>query len=246
MQGRIALVTGGTRGLGAAVTRRLVADGVHVAAVYANDDATAHDFAAQVAGHGSVSVHRCDIADDEACKALAADIAERHGGVDYLVNNAGLLVEERVDRLDVDTWQQALAVNLSGAFYLSQAVWAHMAGQQFGRIVNVSSVTAFMGNPREAAYGAAKAGLHGLTRSLALAGARRGITVNCVVPGVYATDMTAGMSVESQDAIKAMIPVGRHGRPEELAHTVRHLLDDLAGYLTGAIIVVDGGLSMGS
>ena len=246
MRGRVALVTGGTRGLGAAITQRLAADGLHVAAVYASDDARAEIFANEAAAIGSVSVHRCDISENASCVDLVGEITQQFGGIDYLVNNAGLLVEERIDRIGADTWDRALAVNLSGSFFLAQAVWQHMVAQQFGRIVNISSVTAFMGNPREAAYGAAKAGLHGLTRSLALAGARRGITVNCVVPGVYATDMTAAMSEKEQEAIKAMIPIGRHGRPEELAHTVRHLLDDLAGYLTGAVLVIDGGLSMGS
>lgn len=254
--GRVALVTGGTRGIGAAVTRRLAADGIRVAAVYARDDQRAAQLvaeltstdadAAPVAPVAPVSAYRCDISDQVACRDLVRRVVCEHGSLDYLVNNAGLLEERRVDRTEPADWHRALEVNLSGPFFCAQAAWEHMAARGFGRIVNVSSVTAFMGNPREAAYGAAKAGLVGLTRSLARAGARRGITVNCVVPGVFATDMTASMSERDQEVILGMIPLGRPGRPEEMAHAIRFLLDDQAGYVTGAVLVVDGGLSMGS
>jgi NAD(P)-dependent dehydrogenase (short-subunit alcohol dehydrogenase family) len=259
--GRVALVTGGTRGIGAAVTRRLAADGIRVAAVYARDDRRAAQLVAELTTTGDaapdapdapaapvapVSAYRCDISDQAACRDLVRRVVCEHGSLDYLVNNAGLLEERRVDRTEPADWHRALGVNLSGPFFLAQAAWEHMAAQGFGRIVNVSSVTAFMGNPREAAYGAAKAGLVGLTRSLARAGARRGITVNCVVPGVFATDMTASMSERDQEVIRGMIPLGRPGRPEEMAHAIRFLLDDQAGYVTGAVLVVDGGLSMGS
>ncbi len=258
--GRVALVTGGTRGIGAAVTRRLAADGIRVAAVYARDDQQAAQLVAELTTTDAapispvapivpvapVSAYRCDISDQAACRDLVRRVVGEHGGLDYLVNNAGLLEERRVDRTEPADWHRALDVNLSGPFFLAQAAWEHMAARGFGRIVNVSSVTAFMGNPREAAYGAAKAGLVGLTRSLARAGARRGITVNCVVPGVFATDMTASMSELDQEVILGMIPLGRPGRPEEMAHAIRFLLDDQAGYVTGAVLVVDGGLSMGS
>jgi len=245
---RVALVTGGTRGIGAAVTRLLATEGIRVAAVYARDDQRAAQLVAELsaADAAPVAAYRCDIADQAACLDLVKRVVSEHGSLDYLVNNAGLLEEQRVDRIEPADWHRALEVNLSGPFYLAQAAWEHMVGRGFGRIVNVSSVTAFTGNPKEAAYGAAKAGLLGLTRSLALAGARRGITVNCVVPGVFATDMTAAMSERDRELILRMIPVGRHGRPEELAHAVRFLLDDQAGYVTGAVLVVDGGLSMGS
>ena len=245
--GRVALVTGGTRGIGAAVTRQLAADGIRVAAVYARDDDRAAQLIAELSTAAApVSAYRCDISDQAACRDLVKRVISEHDSLDYLVNNAGLLEERRVVQTEPDDWHRALEVNLSGPFYLAQAVWEHMVARGFGRVVNVSSVTAFMGNPREAAYGAAKAGLLGLTRSLALAGARRGITVNCVVPGVFATDMTASMSERDQEAILGMIPLGRHGRPDELAHAIRFLLDDRSGYITGAVLVVDGGLSMGT
>jgi acetoacetyl-CoA reductase/3-oxoacyl-[acyl-carrier protein] reductase len=249
--GRVALVTGGTRGIGAAVTRRLAADGIRVAAVYARDDQRAAQLVAELTSTDAapvapVGAYRCDISDQAACRDLVRRVVGEHGRLDYLVNNAGLLEERRVEQTEPADWHRALEVNLSGPFFCAQAAWEHMAARAFGRIVNVGSVTAFMGNPREAAYGAAKAGLVGLTRSLARAGARRGITVNCVVPGVFATDMTASMSERDQELILGMIPLGRPGRPEEMAHAIRFLLDDQAGYVTGAVLVVDGGLSMGS
>jgi acetoacetyl-CoA reductase/3-oxoacyl-[acyl-carrier protein] reductase len=148
--------------------------------------------------------------------------------------------------MTVGQWEQALRVNLSAPFHLAQAVIGPMSEQGFGRIVNIGSVTAAMGNPVEAGYGAAKAGLLGLTRSLARAVARKGITVNLVVPGVFETEMTASMRPEARQAIVAMIPLGRHGDPRELAHAVRFLLSDEAGYITGSVVTVDGGLSMGA
>jgi acetoacetyl-CoA reductase/3-oxoacyl-[acyl-carrier protein] reductase len=145
-----------------------------------------------------------------------------------------------------EEWDRAIAVNLSGPFHLSQAVLLPMVEQRFGRIVLVGSVTAVMGHTAQAGYVAAKAGLLGLARSLAHAGARNGVTVNVVVPGAFETDMVRAMRPDAQEAIKARIPMGRRGEPEELAHAVLFLLDDGAGYVTGSVVTVDGGLSMGA
>jgi NAD(P)-dependent dehydrogenase (short-subunit alcohol dehydrogenase family) len=145
----------------------------------------------------------------------------------------------------VAAWDRVVNVNLSAAFHLCRSVIPPMREAGFGRIVNVSSVTAVMGSPSEAAYGAAKSGLHGLTRSLARETARDGITVNCVVPGVFETEMTLSMPERTQLAVLRMIPVGRRGDPDELARAVTFLLDDDAGYVTGSVLTVDGGLSMG-
>ena len=244
--GRVSIVTGGTRGIGAAITTRLVREGAHVAAVYASNTEAAEALAAELGdGPGSVSLHQADIGDPDACRELVAVVLEDHGRVDHLVNNAGLLVENRARNMTLDEWDTAIRVNLSAPFFLTQAVLGPMIEQGFGRIVNVSSVTALMGSPVEAGYGAAKAGLFGLSRSLAREVARRGITVNTIVPGVFETDMTNSMPPESQEAIRAMIPLGRRGDPAELAHGVAFLLDDRAGYVTGSVVTVDGGLSMG-
>lgn len=243
---RVGIVTGGTRGIGAAVTRRLAADGVHVCAVYNSAHAAAESLQAELtASNQSISVHAGDVGDRDFCRTLVDDVRARHGRLDYLVNNAGLLVENSAARMSEQEWDLAVRVNLSGPFHLAQAALAHMIEDGFGRIVNIGSVTALMGSPVEVGYGAAKAGLIGLTRSLARSVARKGITVNLVVPGVYDTDMTRAMRPEAQEAIRAMIPVGRRGDPSELAHAVAFLLDDRAGYITGSVVTADGGLSMG-
>jgi NAD(P)-dependent dehydrogenase (short-subunit alcohol dehydrogenase family) len=244
--GQVAIVTGGTRGIGAAITSRLLAAGAHVVVVYGSDEATAARFADSVAGlAGGLTVLKADIGDPTECHRIVALTLEQHGRLDHLVNNAGVLIENSVRKMTVDEWDLAISVNLSASFHLAQAAFEPMTAQGFGRIVNVSSVTAAMGNAVEAGYAAAKAGLHGLTRSLARAGARKGITVNVVVPGIFETDMTNAMDPAAQEAIKGMIPLGRRGLPSELAHAVMFLLDERAAYVTGAVITVDGGISMG-
>lgn len=247
MTERVAIVTGGTRGIGAAITGLVAADGTHVAAVYAGHHDAARELAGRLAAAGgSVSVHPGDVGDPEFCRALVARLVADRGRVDYLVSNAGLLIENSVRRMTGQEWDAALRVNLSAPFYLAQAVIGPMTELGSGRIVNIGSAAAAMGNPVEVGYGAAKAGLLGLTRSLARAVARKGITVNLVVPGVFETEMTSSMRPEAQEAIRAMIPLGRRGDPRELACAVRFLLSDEASYITGSVVTVDGGLSMGA
>ena len=247
MTERVAIVTGGTRGIGAAISELLAADGTHVAAVYAGNHDAAHELAGRLtAAGGSVSVHPGDVGDPKFCQRLVAELVAERRRLDYLVSNAGLLIESSIWKMTKDQWDEALRVNLSAPFHLAQAAIKPMAEQGHGRIVNIGSVTAAMGNPVEAGYGAAKAGLLGLTRSLARAVARKGITVNLVVPGVFETEMTSSMRPEAQEAIRAMIPLGRRGDPRELACAVRFLLADEASYITGSVVTVDGGLSMGA
>jgi NAD(P)-dependent dehydrogenase (short-subunit alcohol dehydrogenase family) len=242
---RVAVVTGGTRGLGAAVTTRLARDGVIVAAAYRNDEDAARDLTATLDPPQGLSTHRVDVSDPDQCERLIGEVLARHGRLDHLVNNAGTLTERRLNDLSHEAWDETLRTNLSSAFYLSRTAIVPMREARFGRIVNIGSVTAAMGSAFQIDYGAAKAGMVGLTRSLARATARRGITVNCVIPGGFATDFLDDLTLTDGAAIEASVPVGRYGRPAELAHIVAMLLADDAGYVTGSSIVVDGGLSMG-
>jgi NAD(P)-dependent dehydrogenase (short-subunit alcohol dehydrogenase family) len=243
---RVALVTGGTRGIGRAITDRLTRSGITVAAVFARDVAAADEVRDDAARCGAtVTLHQADVGQPTSCQTLVAEVLDRHGRLDYLVNNAGMVTEQRLGDVSAEDWHRQLAVNLSAAFFLSQAVLPHMAERRFGRVVNIGSITALMGSPVQIAYSAAKGGIVGLTRSTARAVARKGVTVNCVIPGSFDTDMSAELAYTDRDTVTSMIPIGRWGRPEELAHAVTYLLDDLASYVTGAVLTVDGGMSMG-
>jgi NAD(P)-dependent dehydrogenase (short-subunit alcohol dehydrogenase family) len=242
---RVALVTGGTRGLGAAMSSRLAASGVTVAVAYLEDAAAAERFVAQHGAARTMTTHRIDLTEPESCRQLVADVLAIHGRIDYLINNAGSLHEHRLADLSAQEWDDTLRINLSAAFHLSQAAIVPMRAARFGRIVNVGSVTGVMGSPFQIDYAAAKAGLIGLTRSLARSVARAGVTVNCVLPGGFSTDLLSELTLTDAMAIERSVPVGRFGRPEELAHVVASLVHDDAAYVTGAVIAVDGGLAMG-
>jgi NAD(P)-dependent dehydrogenase (short-subunit alcohol dehydrogenase family) len=244
---RVALVTGGTRGIGRAITTRLAAEGVTVASVFTHDDQSADRLRTEITESGGrVTMHQIDIGEQESCERLVAEVVEQHGRLDFLVNNAGVLVEQRLADVTVDDWQRQLAVNLSGAFFLTQAAVVPMIAQRFGRIVNVGSVTAAMGSPVQVAYAAAKAGLIGLSRSVARSVARKGITVNCVIPGSIETDMSDSLKYTQKDLVTELIPMGRWGTTNELAHAVLFLLDERSSYITGSVLTVDGGMSMGA
>jgi acetoacetyl-CoA reductase/3-oxoacyl-[acyl-carrier protein] reductase len=244
--GRVAIVTGGTRGIGSAITERLNADGVRVVAAFRSDAASAKTLTDRVPRPELLSTYQLDVTEQAACSQMVEQVLAEHGRVDYLINNAGALVERSVKDITPADWQETLTLNLSASFYLAQSVLDPMRGQGFGRIVNIGSASAFMGSAFQIDYAAAKAGMVGLTRSLARSVARRGITVNCVVPGGFETELLNDMTMTSRALIEGMIPIGRYGHPGELAHIVASLVHDDASYVTGAVVVVDGGLTMGS
>jgi acetoacetyl-CoA reductase/3-oxoacyl-[acyl-carrier protein] reductase len=217
-----------------------------VAAAFTRDAAAADQLRdrCQRSG-GQVSLHQADVADPDACGGLVNEVLARYGRLDYLVSNAGAVFEQRYGDVTAADWQRHIAVNLSAAFFLTQAALPPMVDQGFGRVVNVGSVTALMGSPVQIPYGAAKAGLIGLTRSVARAVARKGITVNCVIPGSIDTDLAQTLRHTNRDRITELIPAGRWGSAAEVAYAITFLLDDQASYITGAVLTVDGGMSMG-
>jgi acetoacetyl-CoA reductase len=244
-KGRVALVTGGTRGIGAAITEMLAASGAAVAAGYNRGKESAEKFQKQMADKGAtVSIHQGRVDDADDCNRVTKEVMDRFGRVDFLVNNAGITVDKTVRKMTVDDWHQVLNVNLSGAFQMTKAVLEHMIERGSGRIVNISSVIGETGNIGQANYAASKAGLFGFTKSLAREMAQRGITVNCVAPGFIETEMVAAIPEATLAKVVEKIPQRRLGRPEEVARVVRFLLEDDSSYITGAEYSINGGLDM--
>jgi acetoacetyl-CoA reductase len=242
LNGQVALVTGGSRGIGRAICQHLLDQGASVAAGYSRDHDAANELASSAPGR--VTVHQGNIGSVEDCQRVVAEVREQHGHVDILVNNAGITSDRTVRKMASDDWDRVITVNLNGAFYMSRAVLEPMLEAGYGRIVNISSVIGETGNIGQANYAAAKSGLFGLTKTLALETARRGITVNCVAPGFIATEMVTAVPEEALAKVVAEIPVGRLGEPEEVARVVEFLVDRDAGYITGTVVSVNGGLNM--
>ena len=256
---RVALVTGGTRGIGAAICRQLAAAGADIAAGYWRDRESAEKFLASMQADypgRRITVHEGNIGAAEDCRRVLSEVIDRHGRLDILVNNAGITIDRTVAKMTDDDWQKVIAVNLSGAFFMAQAAVEHMISRGTGRIINVSSVIGETGNIGQVNYAASKSGLFGLTKSLAkeaiiqLNRAQRpvgdgiGLTVNAVTPGFIATDMLATIPDKVLDRIRGQIPVGRLGKPEEIARVVCFLAADQSAYITGQIWAVNGGLDM--
>jgi NAD(P)-dependent dehydrogenase (short-subunit alcohol dehydrogenase family) len=259
VRGRVALVTGGTRGIGAAICRELAGQGAPVAAGYWRGREGAEKFLASMEADfpgQRITVHEGNIGHGDDCRRVLHEVIEQHGRLDILVNNAGITIDKTVAKMADEDWQKVIAVNLSGAFYMAQAAVEHMIERGTGRIVNVSSVIGETGNIGQVNYAASKSGLFGLTKSLAreaifqLNRAQRpvgdgiGLTVNAVTPGFIATDMLATIPDKVLEKIRAQIPVGRLGAPEEIARVVAFLAADESAYITGQIWAVNGGLDM--
>jgi len=256
---RVALVTGGTRGIGAAICSYLAARGADIAAGFWRDHEHADKFLASMTDdypERRITVHEGNIGQADDCRRVLREVIGQHGRVDILVNNAGITIDRTVAKMTDDDWQKVIAVNLSGAFFMAQAAVEHMIERGTGRIINVSSVIGETGNIGQANYAASKSGLFGLTKSLAkeaifqLTRAERppgdgiGLTVNAVTPGFIATDMLATIPDKVLDKIRSQIPVGRLGKPEEIARVIGFLAADDSSYITGQIWAVNGGLDM--
>lgn len=235
---QIALVTGATRGIGAAIAHELQARGCKVIGT-----ATTAEGAEKISATGIQGVV-LNVTDGSAVDGLIDSIVKQHGGLHIVVNNAGITRDMLAMRLKDDDWDAVMDTNLKAVFRVSRAVIRPMMKQRYGRIVNITSVVGAMGNPGQANYAAAKAGVAGMTRALARELGSRNITVNCVAPGFIETDMTAGLPEEQQKALLAQIPLGHLGKPADIAHAVAYLASPPAGYITGQEIHVNGGMLM--
>jgi 3-oxoacyl-[acyl-carrier protein] reductase len=242
-EGQVALVTGASRGIGAAIALELAQRGLKVFGTATTDDGAARITAA-LSAHPGCKGAKLDVNDAAAAEALIDAIVKEQGGLQVLVNNAGITRDMLAMRLKDDDWDAVLDTNLKAVFRMSRAVMRTMMKQRYGRIISITSVVGASGNPGQANYAAAKAGVAGMTRALARELGSRGITVNCVAPGFIETDMTATLPEEQQKALLSQIPLGHLGKPGDIAHAVAWLASPQAGYVTGQEIHVNGGMYM--
>jgi 3-oxoacyl-[acyl-carrier protein] reductase len=242
-EGQIALVTGASRGIGAAIALELAQRGLKVIGTATTDDGAARIGLALAAFPGCVGKN-LNVNDAAAAEVLIDGIIKEHGGLQVLVNNAGITRDMLAMRLKDDDWDAVLDTNLKAVFRMSRAVMRTMMKQRYGRIINITSVVGASGNAGQANYAAAKAGVAGMTRALARELGSRNITVNCIAPGFIETDMTAGLSEDQQKALLAQIPLGHLGKPQDIAHAVAFVASPQAAYITGQELHVNGGMYM--
>ena len=242
-KGQIALVTGASRGIGAAIALELAKQGLLVVGTATTDEGAAR-ISAALAAYAGCRGANLNVNDAGAGEALIDEIVKSQGGLHVLVNNAGITRDTLAMRMKDDDWDAVLDTNLKAVFRMSRAAIRPMMKQRYGRIISITSVVGASGNPGQANYAAAKAGVAGMTRALARELGSRNITVNCVAPGFIATDMTAALPEAQHQALMAQIPLGKLGLPEDIAHAVSYLASPLAAYVTGQELHVNGGMHM--
>jgi acetoacetyl-CoA reductase len=245
LQGKTALVTGGTGGIGSAICKKLAAAGAKVVATYIGDEAAAKDWQARMAADGvDALIVPCDVANFDDCKAMADKLNAEAGGVDILINNAGITKDATFRKMSADSWNAVLTVNLDSVFNVTKQFVDGMMTKGWGRVINISSINGQKGQFGQTNYSAAKAGMHGFTMALAQETAKKGVTVNSVSPGYIGTEMVMAVPEEVRNQIVAQIPVGRLGKPDEIAALVTFLASDDAAFITGANIAANGGQHM--
>ncbi len=242
---RVALVTGGTKGIGRAICMHLSEHGAQVACGYGHDQKAAESYQRECAEKGyQGNVYQCDVTEPKQIFALVERVVKDLGRIDILVNNAGVTSDKTVLKMEIDEWHKVMRTNLSGCFYLCKAVLPHMLQQKYGRIINISSVIGLSGNIGQANYASAKAGMFGFTKTLALETARKGVTVNAVAPGFVKTEMTDKIPPDVIEKILEHIPMRRFADPHEISRVVVFLAQEDSGYITGQIYGINGGLYM--
>lgn len=244
-ENRVALITGAARGIGATIALALAAEGTDIAVVDYGEKSAAEETLAKIAERGvRVAYYRCDVSDFAAAKATADAVVKDFGKIDILVNNAGVTADKLLVRMEEEDWDRVININLKGCFNMIKHVTPYMMRKRYGRIVSISSVVGLMGNAGQANYSASKAGIIGLTKTVAKEFAPRGVTANAVAPGFIKTAMTDALSEEQKQAIYKLIPLGKLGETEDIAEAVLFLVSDRARYITGEVLRVDGGMCM--
>lgn len=245
LKGKTAVITGASRGIGRAIALQMAQQGAHVAIIYTSNTAAAEEVCGQARDFGvNAKIYRCDVADFEESKNVCANILADFGSVDILVNNAGMAKDNLLLRMSEADFDAVIDVNLKGTFYFIKHLSRSILKSKAGRIINISSVAGMMGNVGQANYSAAKAGVIGLTKTMAKEFAGRNVTCNVIAPGFIETDMTAALPQAVKDYVGTAVPLKRMGTADEVANAVLFLASDLSSYITGEVIRVDGGLCM--